>query len=205
MVFRACRRPVRRRRASGSRSGYHVVRDIPIGGQGGWDYAILDPATHRLYVSHATKIVVVDTVTDRSSAKSRIHPGCTVSRSGPSTTPEDRSPRSSRRRETSSRRSTSAERSKRPSKIRRRTGINRRRDDRVQIARFQMSAHSVCALLECFFDSLHWKKHPKRGFRKALESVTSVEGCHVLMFRIEDYGKGSNLATDVKTAPQRIN
>jgi len=40
---------------------YHVVKEIQIGGDGGWDYLILDPATHRLYVSHATKIVVADT------------------------------------------------------------------------------------------------------------------------------------------------
>jgi DNA-binding beta-propeller fold protein YncE len=44
---------------------YHVVKEIQIGGDGGWDYLILDPAPHRLYVSHATKIVVVDTETGR--------------------------------------------------------------------------------------------------------------------------------------------
>jgi len=42
---------------------YHVVKEIQIGGEGGWDYLILDPATHRLYVSHATKIVVADVET----------------------------------------------------------------------------------------------------------------------------------------------
>jgi DNA-binding beta-propeller fold protein YncE len=44
---------------------YHVVKEIQIGGDGGWDYLIVDPATHRLYVSHATKIVVADTETAR--------------------------------------------------------------------------------------------------------------------------------------------
>lgn len=39
---------------------YHVSREIQIGGEGGWDYLILDSATHRLYVSHATKVVVAD-------------------------------------------------------------------------------------------------------------------------------------------------
>ena len=39
---------------------YQVVKEIQIGGEGGWDYLILDPAAHRLYVSHATKIVVAD-------------------------------------------------------------------------------------------------------------------------------------------------
>jgi DNA-binding beta-propeller fold protein YncE len=40
---------------------YHFAREIPIGGEGGWDYLSVDPAAHRLYVSHATKVVVVDT------------------------------------------------------------------------------------------------------------------------------------------------
>ena len=42
---------------------YHVVKEIRIGGEGGWDYLVVDPPTHRLYVSHATKIVVADTET----------------------------------------------------------------------------------------------------------------------------------------------
>lgn len=44
-------------------SNYQIVKDIQIGGEGGWDYLIVDPTTHRLYVSHATKIVVADTET----------------------------------------------------------------------------------------------------------------------------------------------
>lgn len=43
--------------------GYHIAREIAIGGEGGWDYVIADAAAHRLYVSHATKIVVADTET----------------------------------------------------------------------------------------------------------------------------------------------
>jgi DNA-binding beta-propeller fold protein YncE len=44
---------------------YHPVKEIAIGGEGGWDYLIADPAAHRLYVSHATKIVVADTQTGK--------------------------------------------------------------------------------------------------------------------------------------------
>src|SRR6185503_4664331 len=44
---------------------YHVVKEIQIGGEGGWDYLIVDPAAHRLYVSHATTIVVADTETGK--------------------------------------------------------------------------------------------------------------------------------------------
>jgi YVTN family beta-propeller protein len=46
-------------RASDS-PGYHFLKEIPIGGDGGWDYLSVDPAARRLYVSHATKVVVVD-------------------------------------------------------------------------------------------------------------------------------------------------
>ena len=39
---------------------YRFVKEILIGGQGGWDYLSVDSTAHRLYVSHATKVVVVD-------------------------------------------------------------------------------------------------------------------------------------------------
>ena len=41
-------------------NGYHVVNEIKIGGEGGWDYITIDSASRRLYVSHATHVVVVD-------------------------------------------------------------------------------------------------------------------------------------------------
>ena len=44
---------------------YHIVSEIQIGGEGGWDYLILDPAAHRLYVPHATKVVVADVDTGK--------------------------------------------------------------------------------------------------------------------------------------------
>ena len=40
--------------------GYHIIKKIPVGGDGGWDYAFVDTVGHRLYVSHATKAVVID-------------------------------------------------------------------------------------------------------------------------------------------------
>jgi len=39
---------------------YHIVRAIPVGGEGGWDYLTSDAATHRLYVSHGTEVDVID-------------------------------------------------------------------------------------------------------------------------------------------------
>ena len=39
---------------------YKFLNEIPIGGEGGWDILTIDTTTHRLYLSHATKVVVVD-------------------------------------------------------------------------------------------------------------------------------------------------
>jgi len=39
---------------------YHFLKEITVGGEGGWDYLSIDQAARRLYVAHATKIVVID-------------------------------------------------------------------------------------------------------------------------------------------------
>ena len=39
---------------------YQFLTEIPIGGEGGWDILTIDPTANRLYLSHATKVVVVD-------------------------------------------------------------------------------------------------------------------------------------------------
>jgi len=54
---------------------YHLLKEIPIGGEGGWDYLSIDPAAHRLYVSHATKVVVVDTEKDTVAGEIEDTPG----------------------------------------------------------------------------------------------------------------------------------
>lgn len=41
-------------------SGYHVIKTIPVGGDGGWDYVTVDSDARRVYVSHATHVVVLD-------------------------------------------------------------------------------------------------------------------------------------------------
>src|SRR5438093_7847153 len=43
-----------------ARSGYHVIKTIPIGGDGGWDYVYVDSAARRVYVSRGTHVVVLD-------------------------------------------------------------------------------------------------------------------------------------------------
>ena len=44
---------------------YHVVAKWVIGGDGGWDYLRVDPATHRLYVAHGQQVQVIDTATGK--------------------------------------------------------------------------------------------------------------------------------------------
>ena len=41
-------------------SGYHVIRRMPVGGDGAWDYLRVDPDAHRIYISRGTHMMVVD-------------------------------------------------------------------------------------------------------------------------------------------------
>jgi YVTN family beta-propeller protein len=41
-------------------TGWKILKEIKIGGAGNWDYLTMDNAGRRLYVSHATHVVVVD-------------------------------------------------------------------------------------------------------------------------------------------------
>jgi hypothetical protein len=41
-------------------SGYKVIKTIPIPGEGGWDYVYVDSDARRVYISHATQVVVLD-------------------------------------------------------------------------------------------------------------------------------------------------
>ena len=45
-------------RAAGS--GYKISGKIAVEGEGGWDYLLVDEASRRLYLSHATHVVVYD-------------------------------------------------------------------------------------------------------------------------------------------------
>jgi hypothetical protein len=45
---------------SAASTGFHVLGEIKIGGEGGWDYLTVDSAARRLYVSHNTHVAVID-------------------------------------------------------------------------------------------------------------------------------------------------
>ena len=44
----------------GPPSGYHLTKRIVLGGDGGWDYLTVDSKARRVYISHATHVMVVD-------------------------------------------------------------------------------------------------------------------------------------------------
>jgi YVTN family beta-propeller protein len=46
-------------------TGYHILSEIKIGGEGGWDYLTVDSVARRLYVSHATHVAVIDIDTNK--------------------------------------------------------------------------------------------------------------------------------------------
>src|SRR5262245_45030361 len=56
-------------------NSYHFLKEIPIGGEGGWDYLSIDAGARRLYVSHNTKVVVVDLEKDAIAGEITDTPG----------------------------------------------------------------------------------------------------------------------------------
>jgi YVTN family beta-propeller protein len=40
--------------------GYHLIKKVVLGGEGFWDYLTVDSAARRLYISHASKVLVLD-------------------------------------------------------------------------------------------------------------------------------------------------
>jgi hypothetical protein len=46
-------------------SGYHIIKRMKVGGDGGWDYLTIDGAARRLYISRSTHVMVIDLDTDK--------------------------------------------------------------------------------------------------------------------------------------------
>ena len=46
--------------APAAQDGYHLVKTIPVPGDGGWDYLTVDAMARRVYISHATQVDVLD-------------------------------------------------------------------------------------------------------------------------------------------------
>lgn len=60
---------------SKSAGGYHVTSKYVIGGSNSWDYLTVDPESRRLYVTHATKVEVIDADTGKSIGQVADTPG----------------------------------------------------------------------------------------------------------------------------------
>src|SRR4029079_11634792 len=54
---------------------YHLLSEIPIGGEGGWDILTIDSLASHLYLSHATKVVIVDLNTNSVTGEIADTPG----------------------------------------------------------------------------------------------------------------------------------
>jgi DNA-binding beta-propeller fold protein YncE len=48
-----------------AQSNWHVLRTIPVGGDGGWDYVTVDSATHRVFVTRSTHTIVMDGISGK--------------------------------------------------------------------------------------------------------------------------------------------
>lgn len=55
--------------SAGSTGGYHLVKEIPVSGDGAWDYLTIDAEARRLYVSHGTQVEVVDLDSEKPVGK----------------------------------------------------------------------------------------------------------------------------------------
>ncbi len=44
---------------------FHIIKRIPVGGEGGWDYLTVDSAARRLYLSRGRHVMVVNLQTDK--------------------------------------------------------------------------------------------------------------------------------------------
>jgi DNA-binding beta-propeller fold protein YncE len=55
--------------AAAAAADYHLLKKIPVSGDGTWDYLYLDQAARRLYVSHRTRVEVIDVDADKPVGK----------------------------------------------------------------------------------------------------------------------------------------
>lgn len=51
--------------AAQQKAGRHILRFIPLGGDGSWDYLRFDPNANRLFIARQTRVMVVDLATGK--------------------------------------------------------------------------------------------------------------------------------------------
>jgi DNA-binding beta-propeller fold protein YncE len=47
------------------KTNFHILRTIPLGGDGSWDYLRFDPDANRLFIARSTRVMVVDLTTGK--------------------------------------------------------------------------------------------------------------------------------------------
>jgi WD40 repeat protein len=52
--------PEHARSQSSGEAGYHLVKKVVLGGEGGWDYFTADPGTHKIFIGRGKYVMVVD-------------------------------------------------------------------------------------------------------------------------------------------------
>jgi DNA-binding beta-propeller fold protein YncE len=52
--------------ATAAAQNYHVADQWKVGGQGGWDYLLSDDAAHRLYLTHNSRVEVINSTTGKA-------------------------------------------------------------------------------------------------------------------------------------------
>lgn len=55
--------------------GYHIINTYKVGGDGGWDYLTADASARRIYVSRATRVMVLDADTGKNLGEISDTPG----------------------------------------------------------------------------------------------------------------------------------
>ena len=60
MTLLACAATLALAAAAHASPGYHLLKSVTLGGDTFWDALTLDPASHRLFITHGDRVVVVD-------------------------------------------------------------------------------------------------------------------------------------------------
>src|SRR4029079_4443278 len=48
-----------------AQGSYRITHSYALGGDGGWDFLVPDPSTHRVYIGRSDRVMVVDEMTGR--------------------------------------------------------------------------------------------------------------------------------------------
>ena len=67
--------PAQRPRPRARGAHYRLAHEVPLPGDEGWDYLAFEPRAHRLFISHGTRVLVVDAAHLKVVGEVARHPG----------------------------------------------------------------------------------------------------------------------------------